>query len=99
MLGVYRRGVTDQSESPGHESHRSFVPSFVGSCAQVDEFARPYVSLSLSFSLDEEPGIASEARIERIRNSRERIRASGPPFSPPARRVDTYAIALRERIG
>lgn len=35
----------------------------------------------------------SEARIERTRNSSERVRASGPPAT-----ADTYAIALRKRI-
>lgn len=82
-LGVYRRGVTDQSESPGHDLHRSFLRSCARARARArdGEYARPSIRVRLSF--EEEPGIGG-IRIERIRNSRKRIRVSGPPY--PLRR-------------
>lgn len=92
MLGVYRRGVTDQSESPGHESHRSLVPSFVGSCAQVDEFARPSVSLSLSLST-RSPG---SRRRHELNGSEIVASAFAPPGHPfPLRRGESILTQLR----
>lgn len=70
---AYCRGVTDQSESPRHDS---------ASFSVVRSLARSLASRSL---FEEETSkVRYRARLERFRNSRERVRASRP--------ADTYAI-------
>lgn len=68
----------------------------VRSLARARETASSLVPLSDRPSFEEEPGIASE---EAGMNGSEIVASlREPPFLPPPRRINTYAIALRERI-